>query len=90
MSVTLELVLVGGERRRVDLPSHSGEVANALDRLDNWIATDGGWVQKQFIVEVRMVDTQPDVAGNDEEFAGLACAADELADQAARDAVPGA
>jgi hypothetical protein len=47
-------VLVNGERRTFVLPSHTGTVANALDRLDDWILTeDGGWVQKRFIVEVR-------------------------------------
>lgn len=49
-------VLVTGERRRLELPAHTGTVANALDRLDDWIATiDGGWVNKQHIVEVRPV-----------------------------------
>jgi hypothetical protein len=47
-------VLVNGERRSLELPAHTGTVANALDRLDEWIATaDGGWVNKQHIVEVR-------------------------------------
>jgi len=50
-------VLLNGERRRLVLPSHTGTVANALGRLDEWIMTeDGGWVQKRFIVEVRPVD----------------------------------
>jgi hypothetical protein len=50
-------VLVNGERRRLVLPSRTGTVANALDRLDQWILTeDGGWVQKRFIVEVRPAD----------------------------------
>ena len=45
---------MNGERRRVELPAHTGTVANALDRLDEWIATlDGGWVNKNHIVEVR-------------------------------------
>ena len=80
MTVALELVLVGGEHRRLDLPSHSGELANALDRLDNWIETaDGGWVQKQFIVEVRLVDEGEARAGSDEELADLDAAAGRLA-----------
>jgi hypothetical protein len=38
-------------------------VANAIDRLDDWIATtDGGWVHKAHIVEVRPL---PDAAGDD-------------------------
>ncbi len=47
-------VLLNGERRRLELPAHTGSVANAIDRLDDWIATaDGGWVNKQHIIEVR-------------------------------------
>jgi hypothetical protein len=47
-------VLVNGEQRLIELPAHTGSVANAIDRLDDWIATaDGGWVNKQHIVEVR-------------------------------------
>jgi hypothetical protein len=82
MTVVLELVLVGGERRRLDLPSHSGELANALDRLDNWIETaDGGWVQKQHIVEVRLLDQGEPQTGSDEELADLNAAAGRLTDQ---------
>jgi hypothetical protein len=41
----------------ITLPGHTGSVANALDRLDDWIETrDGNWVQKSFVVEVRLVD----------------------------------
>jgi hypothetical protein len=80
MTVVLELVLVGGERRRLDLPSHSGELANALDRLDNWIETaDGGWVQKQHIVEVRLVDQDDAQTGSTEELSDLDAAAGRLA-----------
>jgi hypothetical protein len=80
VTVALELVLVSGEHRRLDLPSHSGELANALDRLDNWIETaDGGWVQKQFIVEVRLVDQGEAHTGSDEELADLDAAAGRLA-----------
>jgi hypothetical protein len=47
-------VLLNGERRRLELPAHTGSVANAIDRLDDWIATaDGGWVNKRHIIEVR-------------------------------------
>lgn len=50
----VELLLLNGERRTLDLPGGSGTIANALARLDDWIETsDGGWVQKSFIVEVR-------------------------------------
>jgi hypothetical protein len=67
----LVAVLVNGERRRLELPAYTGTVANAIDRLDDWIATaDGGWVNKQHIVEVR-----PLLPG-DEEDSGLADARD--------------
>jgi hypothetical protein len=86
MTVVLELVLVGGERRRLNLPSHSGELANALDRLDNWIETaDGGWVQKQFIVEVRLVDPGDAHTGSDEELADLDAAVGRLTDHSGSD-----
>lgn len=40
-----ELILVNGERRSMALPDHTGSIANALGRLDNWIKTeDGAWV----------------------------------------------
>ena len=49
-----EALLVNGERRRLELPAHTGTVGNALARLDDWIVTaDGGWVNKHHIVEVR-------------------------------------
>ena len=84
MSALLELVLVNGERRRVALPSHTGQVANALDRLDPWIRTeDGGWVQKSFVVEARVVEGGPEPPrGSQEEFSELSDAAGQLADQA--------
>ena len=54
-------VLVNGERRRLELPAHTGSVANAIDRLDVWIATaDGGWVNKNHIVEVRLLPAEPE------------------------------
>lgn len=47
-------MLVGGERRKIVLPRHTGSIVNVLDRLEEWIETeDGGWVQKKYIVEVR-------------------------------------
>jgi hypothetical protein len=84
MAKLFEVVLVNGERRRVALPSHTGLVANALDRLDPWIkTTDGGWVQKSFVVEVRDLGEKADVpSGSDEEFTQLHEAAGKLADQA--------
>jgi hypothetical protein len=52
----VELILVNGERRRVALARPTDSIAHALDRLDEWIETeDGGWVQKKYIVEVRLI-----------------------------------
>lgn len=83
MAVTLELVLINGERRQVALPSHTGMVSNALDRLDTWIETDdGGWVQKSHVVEVRVLGERGTPRGSHEEFSDLADAAGQLADQA--------
>ena len=84
VAATLELVLINGERRKVAMPSHTGVLANALDRLDTWIETDdGGWVQKSHVVEVRVLDEQRGVPrGSREEFSDLADAAGQLADQA--------
>ena len=84
MAIDVEVVLVNGERRKFRVPRHSGSVANALARLDDWIKTeDGGWVQKRFIVEVRPSQGDPDAsAGSDEEFEQLGKAAGALADQA--------
>jgi hypothetical protein len=83
MALALELVLVSGERRRLELPSHSGDVANALSRLDDWILTsDGGWVQKRFIVEVRLAAEPTPQTGSDEELVDLDVAAGRLTDQA--------
>ena len=83
MAIELELVLVNGERRTVRMPGHTDSIANALDRLDGWIATvDGGWVQKSFIVEVRHLDRGQRVpARSAEEFERLSGAAGTLADQ---------
>jgi hypothetical protein len=52
-----QLILLSGDQRSVALPDHTGSIANALGRLDDWIETeDGAWVQKSFIVEVRAAD----------------------------------
>jgi len=76
----VELVLVNGQRRTLDLPSASGTIANALARLDDWIQTsDGGWVQKSFIVEVRGESDDEQTAGNEGEHAALDTGASELA-----------
>jgi hypothetical protein len=57
--MNVEFVLINGERRKFTLPGHTGSVVSALDRLDDWIqASDGVWVQKKFIVEVRLLDEE--------------------------------
>jgi hypothetical protein len=57
MALDLMLVLTNGERRIITLPGHTGSVANALGRLDDWIETrDGNWVQKSFVVEVHLTE----------------------------------
>jgi hypothetical protein len=79
----LELVLVGGERRKIALPVQSSSIANVLARLDEWIQTeDGGWVHKRYIVEVRPLDGAGDTSsGSEEEYRQLDEAAGQLADQ---------
>ena len=69
-TAVLELVLINGERRTLTLAAHTGSLGNVLDRFDDWIRTDdGGWVQKTFIVEVRVLDRVEDAqAGSAEEF----------------------
>jgi hypothetical protein len=83
MPMPVEVVLVSGERRTVSLPVHTGSLANALARLDDWVATDdGGWVQKSFIVEVRGLERERDVPrGSAAEFDQLEDAAGTLTDQ---------
>jgi hypothetical protein len=83
----VELVLLNGERRKLDLPSGSGTVANALARLDDWIRTsDGGWVQKTFIVEVRVGSADDEkTAGSDGEYEALDDAAGQLAEKGLND-----
>ena len=52
-------MLINGERRVFVLPGHTGSVVAVLDRLDDWVqVTDGGWVQKKHIVEVRIVEAE--------------------------------
>ncbi len=84
MAIGLDAVLVTGERRRIRLQGHSGSVANALARLDDWIETeDGGWIQKSFIVEVRSADQDGGAPSrSDDELERLGDAAGALADQA--------
>jgi hypothetical protein len=82
---TLELVLMNGARRIIEVPAGSGTMANALARLDDWIQTvDGGWVQKSHIVEVRPADAKAGeaAAGTDTEYSALSAAADRLATEA--------
>jgi hypothetical protein len=82
MTVALELVLVNGQRRRLTVPGPTGTVANALGRLDSWVATDdGGWVQKSSIVEVRPYAESP-TGGSDVEYQQLSDAASRLAGRA--------
>jgi len=86
MAITVEVVLVGGERRTVSLPGHMGSLANALSRLEDWIPTeDGGWVQKSFIVEVRGAHGERELPrGSAVELERLTDAAETLADQGQR------
>jgi hypothetical protein len=64
--VELELMLVTGERKALTLPSHTGSVGAALDRLHDWIETnDGTWVQKRFVVEVHNRSKPGDTAAQD-------------------------
>ena len=83
----VELVLINGERRTFVVPGHTDSIVHALDRLDDWIETqDGGWVQKQYIVEVRLSGEKRapgSPGGSDEELQQLSSAANSLADQAA-------
>ncbi len=68
------------------MPGYTGSLANALARLDDWIATDdGSWVQKSFIVEVRTVERERDLpSGSAVEFERLSDAAKTLTDQGQR------
>jgi hypothetical protein len=80
MSAVFQIVLVTGEQRLVTLPSHTGSVANVLDRLDAWIeTTDGGWVQKRHVVEVRVVERSEPDTESAEELRQLDTAASHLA-----------
>lgn len=71
----VELVLVNGTVRALDLPAGTSSIANALARLDEWIETvDGGWVQKSHVVEVRDAE-DAETAGTTVEYEALNAAA---------------
>ncbi|HEU0335820.1 MAG TPA: hypothetical protein VFR43_04655 [Gaiellaceae bacterium] len=76
----VEVVLVSGERRLLTLTSHSGSVGNYLSRLDEWVETQGGWVQKCHIVEVRLLPAAGEQRESAEELRQLSNAAGQLAD----------
>jgi hypothetical protein len=77
-----QLILVNGEERSIALPDHTGSIANALGRLDDWIKTeDGPWVQKSSVVEVRAAD-RDSADGSSYDLERLGDAAASLADQA--------
>jgi hypothetical protein len=80
----LEFVLVDGERRTVSVAGQMPSIATILERLDDWIETDDGtWVQKRFVVEVRLGDSAAAPrAGSDLEYDRLDEAAGELAAEA--------
>ena len=81
----VELRLVSGAVRPLDLPTSTGSIANALSRLDDWIETaDGGWVQKSQVVEVRNVE-HPSAAGAAVEYEALDVAAGTIAGEAGPD-----
>ena len=77
----LEFVLVSGERRTVSLAGQVSSIATVLERLDDWIETDDGtWVQKRFVVEVRLGESVAAPSkGSDLEYEQLDEAAGELA-----------
>jgi hypothetical protein len=80
----LEFVLVSGERRTVSVAGQMPSIATVLERLDDWIETDDGtWVQKRFVVEVRLEESaSAPRAGSDLEDERLDQAAGELAIEA--------
>ncbi len=76
----VELVLVNGATRTLELPPGTGSMANALARLDDWVQTsDGGWVQKRHIVEVRAAGAAEE-AGTRVEYEALDAAASAIVD----------
>jgi len=78
----VEVRLVNGAVRLLDLPASTGSTANALSRLDDWIETaDGGWVQKSHVVEVRKAE-HTEAAGAAVEYEALDVAAGSVADEA--------
>jgi hypothetical protein len=59
----IEFLLLNGDVRSMTLGSHTGSIGNALDRLQDWIETDGGtWIQKRYIVEATVVRRPDDPA----------------------------
>jgi hypothetical protein len=84
----IELVLVNGSVRALDLPAGTSSIANALARLDDWIETaDGGWVQKSYVVEVRN-PKHGETVGATLEYEALDVAAAAIADRARENRTP--
>jgi hypothetical protein len=85
MPPRLEALLTSGERRVLSVPGSTSSIGNVLGRLDDWIETeDGGWIQKRFIVEVRLRGSDDDESrGSTDEYGELDDAARQPADQAA-------
>ncbi len=74
----VELVLLNGATRALDLPVGTSSMVNALSRLDDWVETsDGGWVQKRHIVEVRLAGGREE-AGTAVEYEALDAAASAI------------
>jgi hypothetical protein len=83
VTAVVELTLLNGDRRTLSLPSHTGSLSAALGRLHDWIETDdGSWVQKQFVVEVRLRAETGEPAGSRSERRQLEAASQPFADQA--------
>lgn len=59
----IELRLLNGEVRGLSLGTHTGSVGNVLDRLEDWVETDGArWIQKRYIVEATVIRPAADGA----------------------------
>jgi hypothetical protein len=86
MPPRLEALLTSGERRVLSVPGSTSSIGNVLGRLDDWIETeDGGWIQKRFIVEVRLRGSDDDESrSSTDEYGQLDDAAGQHADQAVR------
>jgi len=81
----VDLVLVNGAVRALDVPAGASSIANALSRLDDWIETaDDGWVQKSHVVEVRTTAVAAR-AGAASESEARDAAAGNIAEAAGRD-----